>query len=169
MFKKGLFTRLLLLGVLVLVLFIPSVSAQQYILNDAYLGGNGKVSDAQQSGDYFKYVKVTVKAKSSSAKYTVSLIGTSPISGANSVSPINTSTMNFTGDSTYIIYILPRSGMSCPSGASYCFGAGSNTSGTTVIQGNECSGSMCSLYGVRVNNKKLLTGYNIDITYEFFK
>ena len=68
----------------------------------------------------------------------------------------------------YIIYILPRSGMSCPSDANYCFGAGSDYSSSTVIQGNECRGGMCSMYGIRVNNRKIFTGYNVNVKYEFF-
>lgn len=151
------------------LLFCESAKAETFTHNSQSLSANSKVSFAEAFGDNYKYVKVKVKAKSSSASYTVSLIGTNSISKVNSVDALNTSSKKFTGTTQYVIYILPRSGMSCPSDASYCFGAGSNYSGTTVIQGNECSGSMCSLYGIRVNNKKLLTSYNIDLSYEFVK
>ena len=161
--KKNLLKILLI----VVIIIVPNAKAQLYSFNQN-VPAFGKVSNAQQFGAYYKYVKVIVNANSSSASYSLSFIGTSSISKVNSVSPLATSAKNFTGTNTYTIYILPRSGMSCPSDASYCFGAGSDYSSSTVIQGNECDGKMCSLYGVRINNKKVFTSYDINVRYEFF-
>lgn len=156
---------LLLIGIVCILTFATDVKAYSF---SGTIGALGKISDAQQFGGiYYKYIRMTVKADSSDAKYTVSYIGTNnSASSFNLVNPINTSGISFTGSSQKIIYILPRVGMGCPSDANYCFGAGTNSNGTTVIQGNECNGSMCQVYGVRVNNKKL-SSYNVNVTYDF--
>lgn len=161
--------KILLIVLVSFLVFSQSVKAEQFTHNNQSLSANSKISFAEAWGDTYKYVRVKVKAKSSSASYTVSLIGTESISKVNSVSALNTSPKKFSGTTQYIVYILPRSGMSCPSDASYCFGAGSDYSRTTVIQGNECNGKMCSLYGIRINNKKLFNTYNVDVNYEFVK
>lgn len=128
------------------------------------LTSKGMTGALDYFGSKYKYAKVTIKPDNSKALYTVSLIGTDYVSKLYSVSPIGTS-IEFSGSSSRTIYILPRSGMGCPGG--YCFGVGSNYSATTMIQGNECNGEMCSLYGIRIKNKKNLT-YNVTYSYEFF-
>ena len=158
---------ILIIMILFIIGFVSPVSAEQYSFEEL-VPGLGSASRADQFGGYYRYARVEVFASDDNASYTVSLIGVENISQVGAVSPISTSVKKFTGSNRYIIYILPRSGMSCPSDANYCFGAGSDYSSSTVIQGNECRGGMCSMYGIRVNNRKIFTGYNVNVKYEFF-
>ena len=165
--KKG-----FLVGILVSILFLAT-NANAETFGDTVsgkLGGNGSYSTtASILGDYYKYVRIEF-TPDSDAKFYVSLIGSNTVAGLGSVKAINPSIeLSAKKDTTKIIYILPRSGMACPSDANYCFGTGTNYTKTTVVQGDECSGSMCSIYGIRIKNKKLLTSYGFTLKYEFFK
>lgn len=162
----------IMLGVAVCIIAVfimtPIANAQQTSFNSMLIS-NGNLSNVTPLGtEKYKYVVVTAKASSNDALYTVSFIGSNSTTGSAHVYAISTSVKKFSGKKKYNIYILPKSGMRCPSQADYCFGAGAITTGTTVIQGNECNNNFCPAYGVRINNKKSIN-YNISVTYEFFK
>jgi len=149
-----------------MLLPITDVKAESF---SGYLAGKNKISNGKSLGTTnSRYLKMTVQADSKDASYTVSLVGANSYSSINMVSPINTSVRKFTGKKKYTIYILPHSGMGCPSDADHCFGAGASLINTEIIQGNECNGNRCQLYGVRINNKKIIAGYNVNVSYDFY-
>lgn len=163
--------KLFLLSMLVSVLFLSTqVNAKSYTV-DGTLGAGGSYSTSNDSllGDYYKYIKIEFTPKKD-AKFYVSLIGASNVSSLGHADALNPSIeLSADAGSTKVIYILPRSGMSCPAGADYCFGTGTNYSKTTVVQGNECNGKMCNIYGIRIKNKRLFTSYDFTMKYEFVK
>ena len=137
----------------------------------AHLSPKAQVSNGFQfeGYDYYRYMRVVTQADSSDSNYSISFVGSKNVSGLNLTPAIGTLNVKCTGTKQYVVYILPRVGMSCPLDATYCFGAGKNDNSTTLIQGNECDGGWCNLYGVRIKNNKLYKDYNINVTYEFFR
>lgn len=132
-------------------------------------GGSYSTSNKNLLGDYYKYIRIEF-TPDKDAKYYVSLIGANSVSGLGSASPINPSIeLSAKAGQTRIIYILPRSGMGCPKDANYCFGTGTSMSKTTVVQGDECNGHLCNIYGLRIKNKRTFTSYGFTMKYEFFK
>lgn len=149
-------------------LFITPVHAYGF---NAQLDPNSQASDGQliEGYIYYRYMRVVTQADSADANYSISFVGSKYVSGINLTTAIGTMNVKCTGTKQYITYILPRVGMACPSDATYCFGAGKNDLSTTLIQGNECNGDWCNIYGVRIKNNKLFKSYNVDVTYEFFR
>lgn len=150
--------------------FLVFASSDVYAFSfNKNLTSREQFSDAQllADGTKYRYLKIISKADSQDANYSISYVTCNHISKINTITPMGTSPVEYKGTRTYVTYILPRIGMSCPTDADYCFGAGKNDNSTTLIQGNECDGKWCSIYGVRVKNNKYFKSYNITVEYNF--
>jgi len=165
--------KLFLFTVFISILFLSTNVDAQTISHtkSGTLGAWKSVSssNADLIGDYYKYVRIELNVNIDS-KFSVTMIGANNVSGLGGASAINYSPkLSISKNKTFILYILPRNGMSCPSDANYCFGSGSDLTKNTVVQGNECDGKMCSVYGVRLHNENKLKSFNYNMKYEFVK
>ncbi len=161
---------ILFIGIFCCIFTNTNIYAAQYTVNGTLGAGGSYSTTSNILGDYYKYIKIVITPKKD-AKYTVSLIGASSVSNLGKAKALNPSIeISTKANQSKTIYIIPRSGMSCPNDSgSYCFGTGTNLSGKTVIQGNECDGKMCPVYGIRVKNKRTFTSYDFKMTFEFIK